>query len=102
MATFKIQYVPHATSREVFALLNEDQPLTDAAALAVASWYQSARGYGYTFAMLASTGTVITNDLRDSIRHELAETNDDAGQVREITALAEWLEAKCLERAGAL
>lgn len=91
MTTIRLPYTPHLTSDEVRAEIEAGDTISNGAAFAIASWWQSPRGYGYTFAMLASTNTLIVNDLRDSIRHEW-NTCQDADARAELEALRHWVD----------
>lgn len=85
----------HANSTEVHQEINDrlsglasGTPVTDAAALAVASWYQCPRT-GRAFAQLASTGTVDSDALLADIATATSETTDPAS-LRELMALFGW------------
>lgn len=92
MSTYRVTYTPHATCSQVREQIESGEGIDNAAALAIASWWQASAGDGYPFAILASTGTVVANDLRDSIRSALLEASDDESR-EELDALSSWLDA---------
>lgn len=95
MSTLKLPLVRHSSTDDVAsdisAWLERGEIISNESAAAIASCWQTPRGYGYAFALLASAGTIVPNDLRDSIRHELNACRDRRSQ-HELYALLEWLE----------
>lgn len=88
----------HMNSEEVAADVaridaggEEATELHDAAALAIASWWQAPGGRGRTFAQLASTGKVDLTELLDAIASEYDEATRQGGSAaRELDLLATW------------
>lgn len=80
---------PHATGVDVSNQIEMGGPINDSAALAIASWYQSARGYGQTFNLLASGRPVAVDELLDAIGVELKHPTDPAF-TKALEALARW------------
>lgn len=79
---------------EVEAWIASDlQQISDAAALTIASWFQSPRGYGATFAQLSTTGSVESDDLYNATEWERGMvtlgTDDES-----LCALGEWAKRK--------
>jgi len=88
---------PHLTSEEAAPELarwqERGEPISDAAAAAVASWWQAPAGTGLAFAALASGRPLRQDDLREAVRAELL-TEDDPENRRDLAALRAWAEAK--------
>lgn len=80
----------HATSREVAARIASGESLHRADAAAVASWFQSPRGHGLTFAMLAQGSAVERRDVLDAITAEMNAPTTDGAVAAELLALAAW------------
>jgi len=84
---------PHATAQDVVNQLAIGGSINDSAALAIASWYESPRGSGATFAALASGCTVAVDELLDAIATELGGSQGTTDRyVQELEALARWAE----------
>jgi hypothetical protein len=83
----------HATSKDVrtqVMIYFPDKVMTDGAALAVASWYQSARGHGATFARLASTGQVDHMELIEAIELDARLYAKSGSDHKALTMLIMW------------
>lgn len=78
----------HATSTEVYSRIASQQTITDECAAALASWYQSPRGHGLTFAQLAQGSHVLVTDLQDAIAAESALPGTYGP---DLDALSDWL-----------
>lgn len=84
----------HSSSREVAAHIAAGLWLTDADAAAVASWFQSPRGHGLTFALLAQGSQVDSADVQAAITAELALPSTDVDVIPELLALAAWADVQ--------
>lgn len=82
---------PLATEVDVMSQVELGGPINDAAALAIAGWYQSPRGIGQTFNLLASGRPVAIDELLDAINVELTRPTDPAF-ARALEALSRWAE----------
>jgi hypothetical protein len=93
--TLNIGRVSHLTTAEVDEEVavrddeNVNEEISDAAAAAIASWWQAPRGHGYAFAQPASTGRVRLEDLADDISG-VYDTTNDATERRYMDLLATW------------
>ena len=83
----------HATTQQVrmqaFSYY-PDRVMTDGAALAVASWYQSSRGFGAVFAQLASTGGVDHMELIEAVEHSARQHATKGTDHKSLTMLIMW------------
>lgn len=96
MPTISTHRARHSGSDTVAASIASGQPLTDADAAAIASYYQTPAGHGLTFAMLAQGSPVESADVLAAIAAELstvtpARDNDGSEDYRaELGALEAW------------
>ena len=86
----------HSTSTEVATRIHARQSFTDADAAAVASWYQTSRGYGAVFASFASGRPVDSGDLLDAVAAEIA-GQEEPMDVLTLSHLHTWVAAQIAE-----
>jgi hypothetical protein len=87
---------PYATSADVTRQIELGEVINDSAAVAIASWYATARGVGQTFNELATGRPVAVDELLDAVTSAIANTLLDVGLAKPDTsalqALARWVE----------
>lgn len=89
----------HETSNTAYTMVQErlgKEEITDAVALTIASWWQSASGDGLPFARLASTRKVNYHDLSEAIAkvYPYAEEEDKVA----LDMLSTWALSKQMGR----
>lgn len=80
----------HSTSLEVSSRIAMGATVRDGDAAAIASWFQTPRGHGLTFALLAQGSDVARADVLAAIVAESAIPGVDAAVGAELDALATW------------
>lgn len=81
----------HSTSAQVASHVQRG-PFTAGDAAAVASWYQTPRGYGAVFASFASGCAVEQSDLLDAVNAELSDAVEPL-DVLTLDRLRTWVTA---------
>lgn len=98
MTRVRADRVPHLTEDqampEVARWVRSGEPISDAAALAIASWWQGPTGYAGHLATLAGSQAVDLDELRWAIRRTLAEDARSVLDRQPLAALRAWAEGK--------